>query len=315
MVPILLLCLMLFLWKCNRRKIILSCFLWISVVVCLLPIFYFNNKLYSNILWPWNLEWKSILNIYQGPKDTKKDNNKYSITNLSTLKIKLWDINPIIILFFLLGFLSAYSRADHKYRKIYLLFLWIIFLQFVFYWSQTWSGINLKNTIWDSFSRYVLSSIVIVILFASFYFDYIRSKPIRIVSLFSLFLISFSIFLKGDFSFNDFNNQIIKSNIYKEMLGPRDVIFTSLRDKLLYPVGNFAIYTALPPEYRIEIVIKEIKRLLSAWYGVYFSKDSPAELDYTNDNYLDAFTSSGLKYSIITGDRTNFYKIEYKSHE
>ena len=48
------------------------------------------------------------------------------------------------------------------------------------------------------------------------------------------------------------------------MLGPRDVIFTSLRDKLLYPVGNFAIYTALPPEYRIEIVIKEIKRLLSA---------------------------------------------------
>ncbi len=218
-------------------------------------------------------------------------------------------VSQLLVFLGLLGFLVIFidTVKGKKLNRVLIVLLITVALQFFFYLGKTWSGVSLKGSVGTSYSRYLLISWGVIVIFAVSSIrrlvDWLRvghvlKRGILALLLAFLILSGLTTGLTSKMAVASWIDTTGWTNEFKKDIAQntpeKSVIFTSFYDKFVYPARQTAVYVAIPEGERMNKTLFLMRELLEDGYSVYMVYEEDA---YAISPALekDAFERSGLQ--------------------
>ncbi|MDD5639009.1 MAG: glycosyltransferase family 39 protein [Candidatus Pacebacteria bacterium] len=279
------------------KEIFISIFIFLIILA---PLLYLNKKFYNNYLGPigaYNQDRLSYSQLHDPSNEYlyPKINRFSRLSN--TIYNKLFSFSTIFMVFAVIGMILFIRKKD---KEVGWVFISTILIQLFYYGSQQWSGIDIPNSVFGSFDRYMMISWTLLVFFVVFFWHSFSFKFKKI----SLFF--FSILVLTSFINITFFNQggyfsywlkVSKQTHEDKKIFSKDnsVLFTGLYDKYLYNENTIpAIHVSFPMEERLGKTTKLMANLKEDGYTVYYIHDTVPELDYSKDEYFEEMKKNAL---------------------
>lgn len=303
LIPIFSLC-YLSLYQFKTKYLYIFIAVGVAILLCI-PIFILNKQFYGS---PFIMGQNSKNQLVYEIKDVSIPKEKVPFVPFRSFEILIknnmtYIINFISIVFviFIIGLIVT-IREKVPFLKELLTLCFISLLWILYYQGGYYFGYGSEALLSSSYTRYLLLTYVVFIIFASFVITRMSQKlQILLLTIILVFFLDYSI--NSRYGIVSLRNQISSALRWQNQIinetSPNAVFLAKGADKTIFPARNVALYQMLSEkqpnkEIGIERTVKLTNELLNKNYPVYILNEDNYEVGEKIDSYIEAFNKSGI---------------------